>query len=701
MWLFRPDCRKYAFLNWFSNFKPNMLLSGMVWLVCATSLPAQFNQPYLKYFEKLTIQKGEAFSQGFSGDYLTGLKQWHFFDDHIPAIEIQEGKAQSKVGKGISSGLYSSFVSGELGVSNSRFVILTDYPVQTLNSLPEGKHKGSKSLSWDQSQFWVEGFCEAQKVTRFDIPLNADEKYSFGLLSTCLGSRLRPVISLSDSFGNLITRIQGKGDMENISVPRSGNYLIEIHDQTYEGGKEHFFSILLVNQKKLPKPWQFLASVVRHPKFGSSLHLAPSWKESFLKDDQLSVPVSSVGKAESMNKIVWNKVPLIHDPHLLRLESPTGTFVHAIRFRFSQNNKYKIENISHRLGLGAFYEFKLFELSQEGIPVHPKHSNPRNASIPFGKLHVAHYDHSLITNILQEKEYGLVYFNTFIQTSSSPIPDTFFSFRKQNDLLNRFRLVMLPMDYPNRDKNSRRINRRGMNLVNFQSHPIRLKVMRPDNMKANVRVKFNNVPDGINVQPSELSIPEDSSEAFILVKADKAQKDITSILRPSVIFSNNSDATSFESKRTYASSGPLWDVNDYNNETSDFIITDGMPLALDANYDSPVIVTSTAISQKVFKKDDSFELKISVERNEKAKDLELIFKDAFKRSGMPELKIPKDQNSATLSLDIKKLKWASGTHNLLYVATQKVKFPDRSTSEKKEKDFNVFAYTDLLAIEVQ
>lgn len=691
--------------NWFQRIAtlwPSFLIVAI--FLNANISFGQFEQPYLKYLEPICLTKSETTYVNFFGDNLGIVQQAISFRNGLKINKSKSQKLEASVAQNTEDGLYQISPRGSFGFSNPRSYVVSDFKSILLKKIKFSEIGGIRNYEQIQQSVWVDGYYDQGKVYRFPISLEPGRDYTFLCLTSAIGSRLRPVISIRDNQLKLIQRTNNSGVL-SFSNPESTNVsqiFFELRDQTFDGGREFTFCFIALPEGTSLQPWLRFASLLRSPHLPFSLTLPPELNASEASN-QNSLPILKFeDKIDDNDQFIdWEgaqniDIAMNSLTKIIKTDSQGGDHVHA-RFKAPADGLYFFETISHRIGERKTMEMFLYDIDkQQAKPIAT--GRPTNASPSFGKLHTAHYDSSLSYNLRKGASYGIKLLRDSLSQNRAGGGDVYLRVFPEND--SHGGVVILPEYPPNKDPNSRKLFSQSLNFIRGQKLKAKVIAIRNQGGKKRISVDFRNLPKGLKANPEVLEFRENESEKFVQFYANDDSQFWFGFLDIPValIGENNKKSAGF----LYSSNGPIWNVGDYNNEYSEFIVQKGVVAQIDDKLGAPIQLISGHENPLRLKENSKTEIEFEIVRSKEVADSEITLRDFSRTTKLPEIKFKPGQSKATLLLDIAQLKWKFGKYNPNYAIEIKHKFTDRGNEDKTEKkDYTFFALDDLWTIIIE
>jgi hypothetical protein len=195
---------------------------------------------------------GETTLFTLAGENLDGaMELWTSFP--AKTVQVQESNPTGKetkflvsVPREVSPGIGAIRLAATKGLSSLHLVFIDDLPVM----VAPGNHHSPEAASPVPFPSAMDGGCEAFKTNYYRFHASRNQPVSVEVLAHRLGSNLDPVVRLLDFQGNeLLFRDDepGSGPDPRFTwiAPEEGDYLLEIRDLHYNGGRDYFYRLRL------------------------------------------------------------------------------------------------------------------------------------------------------------------------------------------------------------------------------------------------------------------------------------------------------------------------------------------------------------------------------------------------------------------------------------------------------------------------
>ncbi len=279
-------------------------------------------------------QVGQTVEVTVSGENLDELSGLIFSDPRIvatPAIDekqqILPNRFRISIPPEINPGLVEAIAIARLGVSSSRV-----FSIGRLTEIVQAKPSSSINEAITiEANSTVNAAMIAKGMNHYRFSAKAGQSVRIDCSSRSIESKLDPVIVLTTSSGKVLATDR-LGNGIHIRIESDDDYLIKVHDLTYQGGPEFFYRLSLQTVLPTSEPTQF----------ASIKHVA-----------QYSWPPMNYDYAKSKAEAEPNA---IDQPQQVELPCQiSGSFypaadVDCYAFQAKKGEKWWIEIASHRMG---------------------------------------------------------------------------------------------------------------------------------------------------------------------------------------------------------------------------------------------------------------------------------------------------------------------------------------------------------------
>ena len=137
-------------------------------------------------------------------------------------------------------GVHEARVMTRLGVSSSRI-----FNVDTLPEMPQTKGNTSVEKAMTLA---IGSICNAamtkQAVDHYSFTASAGQRIIVDCAARGIDSKMNPVLIVADAEGNDLL-VDRRGGAIDFKVPADEDYIVKVHDLTFNGGPHYFYRLLL------------------------------------------------------------------------------------------------------------------------------------------------------------------------------------------------------------------------------------------------------------------------------------------------------------------------------------------------------------------------------------------------------------------------------------------------------------------------
>ena len=190
-------------------------------------------------------QAGSSFDITISGENIDGAEQLRFSHPGILATPKTDEKGQPvanvytiAIADDCPAGIYEARLLTRLGLSSSR--------VFNVGNLSEAvQDKGNTSLA-TAMPLEANSVCNAvmtkQAVDHYTFQARQGQRFVLDCAAQGIESKLKPVLIVADAAGADL-QVERRGGAVDFVAPADGQYVIKVHDLTYNGGPHYFYRL--------------------------------------------------------------------------------------------------------------------------------------------------------------------------------------------------------------------------------------------------------------------------------------------------------------------------------------------------------------------------------------------------------------------------------------------------------------------------
>ncbi len=307
-----------------------LLVLGSVAFAQSVCLPA----PRLLTVFPMGGQIGQQFEVSISGENLDELAGLHFSDPRVTVSPILDAQNQPvanrfrvSVAADMPPGLVEAFATARLGVSSSRYFSIGTLK-EVVQSSPSPTVKDALAIEPNST---VNATMIARGANYYRFSAQAGQRIRLDCLARGIDSKLDPVLSLTTATGRVLASDR-LGNGIDLEIPQVGEYLIKVHDLTFQGGPEFFYRLSL----------QTLSVQSQPVRFATTRHVAQySWPPAGFDPNKLQPEVEPNPEGQAQE---------ISLPCSIRGSFYPAADVDCYVFSAKKGEKWWIEVASHRLG---------------------------------------------------------------------------------------------------------------------------------------------------------------------------------------------------------------------------------------------------------------------------------------------------------------------------------------------------------------
>jgi hypothetical protein len=307
-----------------------VILQGTQVLAQSVCLPA----PRLLTMFPLGVQAGTSVEVAITGENLEELAGLFFSDPRIVAEPVLSDKQLPVANRyritapaDFAPGLVEAFVVARLGVSSSRVFSIGSL-TEVAQTTPSATIKDALAIQIGST---VNSTMIARGMNHYRISAKSGQRVRIVCGSRGVDSKLDPVLVLSSATGRVLATDRLGNGIDH-TVEQDGDYIIKVHDLTFQGGPEFFYRLSVID----------LGGGSSVSNFASSRHVS-----------QYSWPPHGFDTSRSTQEAEPNdskKAQQIELPCQISGSFYPAADVDCFEFKATKGQLWWIEIASHRLG---------------------------------------------------------------------------------------------------------------------------------------------------------------------------------------------------------------------------------------------------------------------------------------------------------------------------------------------------------------
>lgn len=175
------------------------------------------------------------------------------------ADRVRYGEFRITVDPEVVPGVYEVWAHGRMGVSNSRPLLITHLPLESIRG-----GATSQSAVAIQSMRWYHSTFRGKELDFYRLPVTQGTKYRFACCCGGLDSKAIPQITLRDDTGRILFRgreLQRNGVEFEWTAEANGEVTFECKEFLYRGGEDYPYAFMIAPLPDTTEPCQALRSV--------------------------------------------------------------------------------------------------------------------------------------------------------------------------------------------------------------------------------------------------------------------------------------------------------------------------------------------------------------------------------------------------------------------------------------------------------
>jgi hypothetical protein len=647
-----------------TSFLFTVILFAMASLVSSTAFAQLVCLPAPRLLTTMPMggQAGTTLEVTITGDYIENAGELCFSHSGITAKQKLDDGGKPvpncyvvSISADCPTGIHEARVMSRLGVSTSR--------VFNVSSMSESSQAGPNMTLKTAMPLKVNSICNSVMTNRAVDHYLFEAKKGQRIVVDCaargIDSKLKPVLIVADSKGADL-KVERRGGVIDFTAPADGQYVLKLHDLTFNGGSQFFYRLALTEAA----PGQVVARLPSVKRVSSC-----SWPIPGLTDDA----------------IVAEKEPNNRHAEAEKLTLPAdikGSFfpaadVDTFEFTAKKGEVWWVEVASERLGRPTDPSIVVQHVSSEGDAEKltdiaelsdissPVKTSSNGYSYDGPPYNAGSTDIIGKFQIQQDGKHRLQLRDLFGGTRNDPTNEYRLIIRKASpDFALAGWAMHMGLRNGDRAAFSKPIALRGGHTM-----PIEVVVISRDGFGESIELVVEGLPDGVTA--TGLKIPAGQSRGIVLITADQNAPRGLSTAR---IYGRSTVSEKVVTRECRLAS-MQWPVRDASQEIPSPRLLADIPVSVCGSEFFPI--TIGPLEDKVWEVTAGQKLKlplIHTRRGEFSGSIISLktFGNGFDRN--PAFEAPLDADSSEATLDLAALKTPPGEYEIAFYGSAVAKY---------------------------
>jgi hypothetical protein len=651
-----------------------------------------------------------------------------FSDPRLTAV-VKPGSAnqfQVVVPDEVAESVMDVRLVGRFGVSNPRAFAVGKRP----ELIAPGDSASSTNAFELPLETTVNGRVAANRVSTFRFAARAAQRLFIRVAARELDSRLVPNLIVTDAAGRELA-VARRREWLDFTAPGDGHYFLKLNDQTFRGGDDYHFRLVVTGGPQLDfalPPLLRVGETNRVTIFGRNL---PGGRSSPLFGidgkplEQLEIDISAPdtpngtapieffrksaaaslaersfawrwsGGSFSSNPLLFllttntvvmddrNELPEIVPPCEFSGLFPQRGKLGGVTFRARKGEVFWLDLIAERLGFPtdphAVVQRVRSTRGAQGETLYQDVIELADTEANFGdrEFNTTTRDSAARFEAPRDGVYRLLVRDLFNLGDTRPRYPYILSVRRESP---DFSLVVLPMPLP-RVGDDRSVRVLPAALRRDETLALKVLAFRRDGFKGEIALGVSGPPEGISIAPTRISADQNFGTLVLTASANAVTWTNAVIVGTATIGTNTVE-------RKCAFSSVLWPVADFNNENASARLNRDAVLSVISAESAPVTIAAQEGKPVETLAGATVAIPLSVIRRgefQSAFNLRIAGHEAFDK--VKEIAIPEKATNATAEINLAEAKLPVGTHTLWFRGTVAGKYrnnPEALTAAEAE-----------------
>lgn len=691
----------------------NVLCLALMFLVGTTAF-AELPVARLLALTPMGGRVGTELEVTIDGTDLDDAGALHFSSPGITAKpKVSSGKPEANhfivmISSNAPIGRVEARVSGRFGISNPRSFVVSDL-TEVTEKEPDNTPETAQKISLNSA---INGQTDAAGEDYFRFPAEKDQRVLIEAAGSSIDSKGLPVMVLFDPSGAEVARARS-GGLIDFTAASSGEHVLQVHDLTYQGGRDFFYRVRLgtfpridyvtpgvgkpgakstqhIFGRNLPdgkpsdqkgsdgKPLEEIVADVQFPASAESFRLDTGviLKPSAATVDGVDFSVKNPSGSSDPYLISFSNDPaagqIASETHELKeIPCEYGGRFHpgkneSIIFSAKKGEQYWIEIASERLGYPAdpFMVLQRVTKNDKGEIQYSDVAEmyDKDENLGGNEFKTSTRDLWYHLKATEEGQYRVLIRDLFNEAKTKRGHPYLLSIRRDAP---DFRLEAIVEAPPNPNKDGKNVPIWASFLRKGDHIPLRLLAFRKDDFKGDISLSMEGLPSGVTFSPA--MIRGDQNVATIILTSSK---DASPFAGPVRIMGSASISNGTVTREARAAS-LIWPVEDYSREALLSRITRDFTLAVAEKELAPIALEP--IEEKTWETSVANKLDIPLKIVRRG-DFNGSLKFKVLSEPPKEFEVDGKATNATVQIDLNQAKYGVGEHDVIVLAQTSGKY---------------------------
>ena len=590
---------------------------------------------------------------------------------------------------------------GRFGVSNSRAFAVGRQPELTA----PGSNLSATNAFEVPFETTVNGRASANNVSWFRFAASAGQRLFIRVAARELDSRLEPNLTVTDEKGRELA-IARRREWLDFAAPGDGNYLLKLSDQTFRGGDDYHYRLMVTSGPQLDfalpnvlragetnrvvvfgrnlpggkagssigvdgKPLEQLAVEIvappesagaegiehlRKPAAASLVGTLFSWRI----ENSRSNPLLFVLTTNPVVTAEANQLQEISPPCEFSASFPQRGELSGVTFQAKKGEVYWLELTADRLGFPSDPHAAVQRIratkGQQGETLYADVAEMGDTDTNIGdrEFNTITRDAAVRFEAPRDGSYRVLVRDSFNLGEGRPRYPYILSVRREAP---DFRLVVIPMPLP-RVGEDRKVQVLPLALRREETIGFKVLAFRRDGFNGEIALSGANLPSGVSIAATRIPAGQNSGTLLVTAAGNGVTATNAVIVGRATIGTNTIE-------RTSALGSVLWPVADFNNENASARLNRDAVISVISAEAAPVSIASPETKPIEVPAEGKLVIPLAITRRGEflaAFSVRVGGHEALDK--VKEIAIPEKATNATAEVNLAEAKLPVGTHTL-------------------------------------